>query len=898
MEPNGNSHGPVDAEALKLYSRSQELDKELKMLLMKKSIFDKNVVTIRNNLKVCYEKLVINHYDFSASRDVEQNLWKAVFYKIIEEYRKKIRQSNGSRTEKLDSSAKDDFSKLCESFRSFLHSANKFYNDLIKKLQEKYHLKLDGTEYPMKGLIDDNVHLHKSYLSCHRCYIFLGDLARYHRDLFNHPNQKDWKKAARFYKEALKLIPDNGNPHNQMAVLATYVDDEVGAVYHYFLSLGCSHPFVTARENLQVLFEKNRQKSNVEGTESSEPLHPHFSSELKRFHSRFVRLHGILFSKTGLDKFEEYELEVVREAENLLQKDEISEESLLNIFTINIFAIYNIQHMSESGQGATYSEISQKSLLIKYSISLSLRFFFLALKRSYSGELKFLGAVTVFLDYLRIHADLMKKIDDRDTTTWIMIWKELAKLLTVVGPPETNVSFVQDFPAIKEELNLRGFVPFHQLYRVLPYPTSEIPEEVTKLKRVNKIREFGTFVMNQLPKIPLYFDSESGVFSDQQVIKSKSPQPNGARTISPNMIVNAPRESPLEELPSPSKMDDGENYDRMQEMEARLGLEELVDDVDDEVILFKPGEGNKLSELEAENFHSKSIIGSERIERSASFDKLGSSSPRANHHPPGFDLFGGSGNSNQSFFSFNNLFGHPQQPQQPQASPNSFFGNPFMNNYQSQNGTPVNHQVNHQSMNHQPANHQSMNHQPVNHQSMNHQPVNHQSIHQSPQNPYVQYQQTSPSFSNNESAFGNSYWSPTSPNTFFPSPQGDKIPNYGNMPNGQNPFLTPQTQAPSPQISPYGPTSPMAWLSPNQTQNDFHSPNQKLNELNTGNPYQQHPPQQLHPNLQQTQHTSHSIAPPPGFQPLGSANAQNLPFPFPGGSNQQPRFKAKNPFVS
>jgi len=397
-------------------------------------------------------------------------------------------------------------------------------------------------------------------------------------------------------------------------------------------------------------------------------------------------------------------------------------------------------------------------------------------------------------------------------------------------------------------------LPFQQLYRLLPYPTSEIPDEVAKLKRMTKIREFGSFVMNSLPKVPLYFDADSAVYSDQPVIKVKSPQPNG--TNSPNMIGNTPRESPLLELPSPSKMDDGENY---QEIEERLGLEELVDDVDDEVILFKPGEGNKHVEHEGDNYHSKSIIGSGR---STSSDKVGSSSPRANAHQPGFDLFGNGGNSNQSFFSFNNLFQpQPQQPQpQPQAqAPNSFFGNAFMNNYPSPNGTPTSHQQ---------------------------------------QNPY--YQQTSPSFSNNENAFGNSYWSPTAPNSFFPSGQGDKTP-YG-LPNGQNPFLTPQSQAPSPQVvSPYGPTTTMAWLSPQmqQQQNETHpSPTHKLNELNTGN-YQGHPPQQPQQHQQLPQHSPHhSVPPPPGFQPIGSATAQNLPFPFPGGSNQQPRYKTKNPFVS
>lgn len=41
-----------------------------------------------------------------------------------------------------------------------------------------------------------------------------------------------------------------------MAVLATYTGDNMQAVYHYFFSLAVATPFVTARANVKLLFEK------------------------------------------------------------------------------------------------------------------------------------------------------------------------------------------------------------------------------------------------------------------------------------------------------------------------------------------------------------------------------------------------------------------------------------------------------------------------------------------------------------------------------------------------------------------------------------------------------------------------------------------------------------------
>jgi protein SMG7 len=89
--------------------------------------------------------------------------------------------------------------------------------------------------------------------------------ARYIRDI--NPKSRDWMASAEYYKRALKLMPTWGNPHNQLAVLNTYCDDEFNAVYHYFRSLAVTHPFLTARDNLNVLLEKN--KSKVEGSSPS-----------------------------------------------------------------------------------------------------------------------------------------------------------------------------------------------------------------------------------------------------------------------------------------------------------------------------------------------------------------------------------------------------------------------------------------------------------------------------------------------------------------------------------------------------------------------------------------------------------------------------------------------------
>ena len=93
-----------------------------------------------------------------------------------------------------------------------------------------------------------------------RCCIFLGDLARY-KELHSGHSAKDFGEAERRYRQALAVLPSRGNPHNQLAVLATYNKAELVSVSHYCRALCCAQPFATARNNLLFAFKRNLQAS-------------------------------------------------------------------------------------------------------------------------------------------------------------------------------------------------------------------------------------------------------------------------------------------------------------------------------------------------------------------------------------------------------------------------------------------------------------------------------------------------------------------------------------------------------------------------------------------------------------------------------------------------------------
>lgn len=67
----------------------------------------------------------------------------------------------------------DELSRVQAGFRSFLSSATAFYQQLIEKFQQAFGLVIDGS---VSYTINADEGLHRSYLSCHRCFIFLGDI--------------------------------------------------------------------------------------------------------------------------------------------------------------------------------------------------------------------------------------------------------------------------------------------------------------------------------------------------------------------------------------------------------------------------------------------------------------------------------------------------------------------------------------------------------------------------------------------------------------------------------------------------------------------------------------------------------------------------------------------------
>nr|XP_011458431.1 PREDICTED: protein SMG7-like isoform X2 [Fragaria vesca subsp. vesca] len=151
----------------------------------------------------------------------------------------------------------DHITKIRLQFKTFLSEATGFYHDLIVKIRAKYGLPLGYLSEDSENRIVMDKDGQKGLISCHRCLIYLGDLARY-KGLYGEGDSKtrEYAAASSYYLQAASCSPSSGNPHHQLAILASYSGDEVVTVYQYFRSMTVDNPFSPARDNLIVAFEK------------------------------------------------------------------------------------------------------------------------------------------------------------------------------------------------------------------------------------------------------------------------------------------------------------------------------------------------------------------------------------------------------------------------------------------------------------------------------------------------------------------------------------------------------------------------------------------------------------------------------------------------------------------
>uniref|UniRef100_A0A3P8NSN7 Telomerase-binding protein EST1A n=1 Tax=Astatotilapia calliptera TaxID=8154 RepID=A0A3P8NSN7_ASTCA len=297
---------------------------------------------LRADLLGIYEQVILTDIEFSDSQNVDQALWKNVFYQVIERFRQLLKEPTY-----------DNAPHIRNKLLTLLDEGELFFDALLQKLQTVYQFKLE--DY-MDGMAIRARPLRKTVkyalISAQRCMICQGDIARYREQASDSAN---YGKARSWYLKAQQIAPKNGRPYNQLALLAVYTKRKLDAVCYYMRSLAASNPILTAKESLMSLFEEAKLNKTVARTLvilSPFLIWPcvfflfcfFLSLQLnKRFILSFLHAHGKLFTKVGMETFPGAATRVLQEFRTLLQHGPhmLGSTHMLQIITINMFAVIN-----------------------------------------------------------------------------------------------------------------------------------------------------------------------------------------------------------------------------------------------------------------------------------------------------------------------------------------------------------------------------------------------------------------------------------------------------------------------------------------------------------------------------------------------------------------------------
>ncbi|KAG5242546.1 protein SMG [Salix suchowensis] len=620
---------PVDLSSRgrvqRLYDKNVELGNRLRRSAQARIPSD---FTVWQQMRDNYEAIILEDHAFSEQYEIEYALWQ-LHYGVL-------RTSNGSVTSQNGTmvARPERITKIRSQFKTFLSEASGFYHDLMLKVRAKCGLPLvsfsDNAESQniMSGEGNKATMMRKGLISCHRCLIYLGDLSRY-KGLYGEGDSKtrDFSAASSYYKQASSLWPSSGNPHHQLGILATYSGGEFEAIYCYFRSLAIDNPFSTARDNLIIEFEKNRQSFSqlcgdakasltknatrqIDNKKDASALKKNTSSipeTLKAFRIRFVRLNGILFTRTSLETFEEVLSVVKSDLLELLSsgpKEEYNFGSsaednglvIVRLISILIFTVYNVNREAKLD---SYADNLQRSVLLQNAFTAIFELMGLIVKRctQLNDPLTsfLLPGVLIFLEWLACHPDFATgiEVEEHQAAARLYFWENCISFLNRLLSNKTmlidvdgedacfsNMSSYDESEtsnrlALWEDFELRGFLPLAPAQLILDFSrkqsvTSDVGVKEKKA-RLQRIIYAGKALVSlvRVGQQGMYFDSESKKFA----IGAEPPTAH-------NFEVAASLQMSLNVF--------GQNYPAVEKSSVEQTPLYMDGEEEDEVIVFKP----------------------------------------------------------------------------------------------------------------------------------------------------------------------------------------------------------------------------------------------------------------------------------------------------------------------
>uniref|UniRef100_A0A667WTN3 Nonsense-mediated mRNA decay factor n=1 Tax=Myripristis murdjan TaxID=586833 RepID=A0A667WTN3_9TELE len=260
-----------------------------------REVFKPENISLRNKLReLCVKLMFLHPVDYG--RKAEELLWRKVYYEVIQVIKTNKKHIHSR-------------SALECAYRTHLIAGVGFYQHLLLYIQSHYQLELQdcidwthvtdpliGRKKPVTATPKE---MEWAQMACHRCLVYLGDLARYQNELAGVEAEQ---LAERFYHQALSVTPHVGMPFNQLGTLAGSKFYNVEATYYYLRCIQSETPFEGAYGNLKRLFDKAAKMYHQVKKQEMKKLSPsrQRSKDIKRLLVSFMYLQSLLQPKNSL----------------------------------------------------------------------------------------------------------------------------------------------------------------------------------------------------------------------------------------------------------------------------------------------------------------------------------------------------------------------------------------------------------------------------------------------------------------------------------------------------------------------------------------------------------------------------------------------------------------------
>ncbi|KAM4568622.1 nonsense-mediated mRNA decay factor SMG5 [Fundulus diaphanus] len=283
----------------RLYRAVVESVHKLDVIIGSKSsyreVFKPENISLRNKLReLCVKLMFLHPVDYG--RKAEELLWRKVYYEVIQVIKTNKKHIHSR-------------SALECAYRTHLIAGVGFYQHLLLYIQSHYQLELQdcidwthvtdpliGRKKPVSASPRE---MEWAQMACHRCLVYLGDLARYQNELAGVEAEQ---LAERFYHQALSVMPHVGMPFNQLGTLAGSKFYNVEATYYYLRCIQSDTPFEGAYGNLKRLFDKASKMYHQVKKQEMKKLSPsrQRSKDIKRLLVSFMYLQSLLQPRNSL----------------------------------------------------------------------------------------------------------------------------------------------------------------------------------------------------------------------------------------------------------------------------------------------------------------------------------------------------------------------------------------------------------------------------------------------------------------------------------------------------------------------------------------------------------------------------------------------------------------------